>query len=712
MNRNFTPPPQRGSNTEKDQDEIDIGAIIATLWREKLVLVIFAGLFLSLGIYYLYSIATPTFRATAVVMLNNREEQVVDLESVIGGLSADASVVNTEVEVLRSRSLLGKVVDAENLLEDPEFNAELRDPGMVDQAKDAVKDFLGLEREAVFVDPSSQATRVREAVIDSLLSKLTVRNVSQSLVFNVTIETNTPQKSARISNTLVEQYILNQLEVKFEATEQATTWLAARVTELQTQLEAAEAEVKDFRANTTLINGESLEALERQLKELRDRILDTRTNGETTAARFAALSAVADADRTTQAQTTGDTQLTQLLPRVETASIAEAFDRRFQQLLTRAELEATRSGSQIAALEQSQTELEAQIAAQSADLITLQQLTREAEASRLLYEYFLSRLKETSAQQGIQQADSRVLSRAVIPVNPASPNTLLTLFGALVVGLLAGSAVVLLREMGNDTFRTGQMLENHTGYGVLGQVPMLPGRQWRDVIAYLAEKPTSAAAEAVRNLRTSVMLSNVDNPPKLLMTTSSVPGEGKTTLALALAQNLVGLGKKVLLIEGDIRRRVLVNYVYKSRPAHLIAAITGDMPLKDAVFADPKIDCDVIMAERTSVNAADLFSSDRFSKLLEEAQEIYDIVVIDTPPVLVVPDARIISQKVDATIFVVRWDKTPRVQVVEALKQFENVNTPVSGLVLNQISPKGMKRYGYGGQYGAYSAYGSKYYVN
>ncbi|MCT4554245.1 MAG: polysaccharide biosynthesis tyrosine autokinase [Pelagimonas sp.] len=703
--------PGRGLLDERDEDVLDLAGLLGSLWRGKWIISAVMALAVLAGGYYAYFVAVPTFSSTAVVMLNNREEQVVDLNSVIGGLSSDSSVVNTEVEVLKSRSLMGKVVDQLKLIEDPEFNTFLREDTFVERVKTTVKRQIGiLPPEPVQAVPQVEQNRARQRTIDQLIASLRVRNVPQSLVFQVTVETTDGTKSAMIADTLVELYILNQLEVKYLATEQATGWLSERVTELQVSLEAAEAEVKAFRAETDLIGPESLAALEIQLKELRERVTDTDMTREVAEKRLQALSRA----NTPQAQAaaSGDSQLARLLPRIDQPSIAQAFETRLVQVQQRAQLDRDRAGTQLAALIQSQAALEEQIKDQSADLITLQQLTREAEASRLLYEYFLGRLKETSVQQGVQQADSRVLSNAVVPVRPAAPRKSLILAMSAFFGALLGGLLVVLREMRNDAFRTGDDLERTTHYPVMGLMPSLPSRRRKDVIAYLSDKPTSAAAEAVRNLRTSVLLSNVDNPPQVVMTSSSLPGEGKTTVAFALAHNLVGMGKRVLLIEGDVRRRVFRQYVETPQEDGLVAVLTGAARLDDVVLQDPRIGADVLLGEKTSANAADLFSSDRFAEVLAEARQLYDMVVIDTPPVLVVPDARIIAQQVDTLLFVVKWDQTQKGQVIDSLKLFESVGRPVNGLVLNQINTNGMKRYGYGGRYGAYAAYGSKYYTN
>jgi len=704
----LVPAPQQTQRAR--QDVLDLSKLAAALWRGKFLILMMVIVTVALGVYYAYLVATPLYRSTAVVVLNSREEQVVDIESVIGGLLADASVVNTEVEVLKSRSLLGKLVTQLELAGDPEFNRFLRADSLYDTAKLQTKRFLGLTQPAPPLSESATTEKYHEAAIDGLLNRMTIRNVPQSLVFQVTAETGSAQKSALVANTLVELYILNQLEVKFDATEQATSWLTGRVGELQITLEEAESAVKAFGTETDLINADTLAALDIQLKDIRDRISDTELSGQIANDRLQALARAPTRDA--QADLLSDAQLNRLLPRVSEARVANAFDTRVSQLEARAASDVSRATAQLETLRTSQAELEAQIASQSEDLITLQQLTREAEASRLLYEYFLARLKETSAQQGIQQADSRVLSRAVVPILPASPQRALILALCAVLGAVLGALLVLLREARSDTYRTAQQLEEATGYPVMGQITKLPARKRQDAISYLTEKPTSAAAEAVRNLRTSVLLSDLDHPPQVILNSSSVPGEGKTTVSFALAQNLSAMGKKVLLVEGDIRRRVFNEYFSAQHGPGLLTVMSGKSTLGEAVVRDERTGADVLLGGQADVNAADLFSSDVFADLVKTMRGSYDQIIIDTPPVLVVPDARIIAQHVDAVLFVVKWDATRKMQVGQALGMFESVNQKIHGMVLNQINPRGMRRYGYQNEYGAYGAHGRQYYIN
>lgn len=685
----------------EDDDTIDLGALIGTLWRGKLIIAAVTLIFMLLAGYYAYGVAVPTYRSTAVVVLDTKEDSIVDLQAVVGGFSGDSTEVNTEVEVLRSRGLAGKVVDRLNLIDDPEFNGELREPSMIGGMISGLKGMLSSGPPEEELDPELQKAKTRDAVVQALLNKVSVSNIRQSLVFNVTAETESPVKSAQIANTIVELYILNQIEVKFEATEKATEWLSNRVSELQIELENAEKKVSEFTARTQLVSIEGLQALERQIKELRDRIDGAALTREALETRLADLEAAQTPDEKLDAAQ--DAALTRIFSNgLSSETNQTAFDLRFDTVMTRVRADLVRSTQQLEALRNSEKELGEQLASQGQDLIELQQLTRESEATRLLYEYFLTRLKETSAQEGIQKADSRMLSSSVVPNSPSAPKKSQIIALAMILGAMVGSGLVLLREFKTRTFRTANELEQHTGYTVIGQIPLIPSRHRKDTLKYLSDKPTSAAAEAIRNLRTSLMLSNLDKKPQVIVSTSSIPGEGKTTVSLSLAKFLSGLGKSVLLVEGDIRRRTLNEY-FPDMPRNGIASVlNGDVKFADAIHTPDGFGADVLGGEKTNVNAADIFSSDRFKSFISEMRDQYDFIIIDTPPVLVVPDARIISQNADAILFSVKWDSTNKGLVEESMRFFHNSNQRITGLVLSQIDEKGMKRYGYGGEYGAY----------
>ncbi|MGX0904228.1 succinoglycan biosynthesis transport protein ExoP [Roseovarius sp. MBR-79] len=697
---------------ERDDDEIDLLALLSTIWRGKWLIAFVFMLSVLAGGYYAFFAAVPLYRATTTVIFEGDDGgSISGLDSVLGGGQASPAKITSELEVMRARGLMGKVVDRLDLSKDPEFNTSLRTPGYVDRVKGQISSALASLMPSANVpqtDPEADADRTR--AVTSLLEKVSVGSVRDSLVFNISATTEDRHKSALIADTIAELYVLDQIEVKFDKMQQATEWLSERVVELQGEVEAADEAVSSFSAQTDLVSVEGLRGLERQLKDTRDRMVSLREARNAAERRLAALNAAET--RAQQAEAAGDTELSRLLSRV-TAGRPEtelAFDLQFERVVDRTRADLQRSTQQLEAVIQAEASLSAQIESQSRDLIQLQQLTRVAEATRLLYEHFLTRLKETSAQQGIQQADSRVLSSAVVPEHPSFPRKSLVLALSGVLGVMFGIALVLLRELRKTGFRTSDDLERHTGVVVMGQVPVIPGSKRRDILSYMKDKPTSAAMEAVRNLRTSLLLSNVDNPPQVIVSTSSIPGEGKTTNAIALAYNFIGLGKKVLLIEGDIRRRTLNEYFEGGGKHGLVSLLGGERSVDEVIFRPDAFEADVILGDKSRTNAADLFSSERFREFMAQMRTQYDIIIIDTPPVLVVPDARIIAQQADALLFSVRWDSTSHAQVTEAMRQLQTSNIRPTGLILSLISPQGMKRYGYGGRYGAYGGYGGKYY--
>lgn len=694
-----------------DDDEIDLLALVRTLWRGKWWIVLFAVIAIGIGGYYAYVRAIPTYTATTQMALQIRQETVVDLESVLSGVSSDQSSINTEMEVIRSRELISALVDRLGLMQDPEFNAALRpDEGFGPRdAVALVRTWLSAPAEPAEA-PTEEA--IRNGVIANVRDAISTQIGRQSYVFSISATSWDPRKSALMANTLANIYRDDQIAQKVQATENAAIWLSGRVSELQTELEQRQREITTLRTQRSLVSAESLQALNTQSVELQQNLQAAQAELDDATRRSAAMEAVIDGTTAEKAAAVQDGQLAAIQAAIERGDTAAEvrFDRRFESLRLQASAEALRLGEQVAELEAEAERLSGQFEEQSSALANLQELERETEAVRVLYETFLTRLKETTVQEGVHQADSRILSEAT-PGQQVAPRKSRILALSMILGIMAGSALVLLREYTQNTYRTAEELERATGMTVLGQIPRIPARGRPATIQYLATKPTSAPSEAIRNLRTSVLLSNVDNPPRIIMSTSSIPGEGKTTLAIAMAQNLAGLNKKVILIEGDIRRRTFGEYFPQAREqGGLLSVISGKQTLEQAVWKHPDAGIDVLMGERSHVNAADVFSSESFRHLIEQLRDTYDYAIIDTPPVLVVPDSRVIGQHVDAIIYSVNWDRTTRTQVQEGLRQFATVNLRVTGLVLSQIDPAGMKRYGYGDKYGAYSRYARGYY--
>lgn len=687
------------------QEILDIVAVFRTIWRRRWLVLFVIALAVAAAAVYAYRIAVPMYETTGTVMLQNRQTQYVDFSSVVSDLGGSSTDVNTEVQVLTSLGLLSKVVDQLDLTNDPEFNASLRPPNLTTWLRAALKNYVG-NADAVTIDPDRVAKRRYENTVLALQRALTVKNIPLTYALDVTVQTTDPQKSVQIVNTLMRTYVEQQVADKLDATDQATKWLTDRVSETKSEVEQSDEAVRQFTAATEIVTAEGLDMLDRQIKDIKSRIDDLTKNLTTARAHLSALEAAQT--RNTQAEIADDTQLDQLLPRAEQGDDAAkaAFDARLGQILSRLRVELQRTETQISSLQSSSDQLAKQLDESSQQYIKLQQLQREAEANRMLYEYFLNRLKETTVQQGIQQADSKVISTAFEPIAPASPRKPLLLAVAILLGATIGTGIVLLLEARNSNIRSSDDLKRLTGLTVMGQIQIFPIRGRRALVDYLAKKPNSAAVEAVRNLRTSLLLSQVDRPPGVIMVSSSMPGEGKTTISISLAHNFAGIGKRVLLVEGDIRRRTLNKYFELSKTSEsgsgLIDVITGKTPLEEAVINVPSLGIDIVLGAKSAANAADLFASARFREFIDETRSKYDIVVIDTPPVLAVPDARVIGQVCDAILYAVHWDRTEQGQVVEGVGLFESVNLQVTGLVLSQIDPKRMRKYGYGGRYSPY----------
>lgn len=711
--------------------DVDLGALMHAVWRLKLVVFLFIFFAMVAATAYVYAV-TPLYRATSVVMLDNRDSQVIDLEGVVGGLGTDRYTIQTEVEVLRSRSLAERVVEQAKLEDYKFFNPMLKEKvepnpynvfnllfAGLDAFKGAIRSLVQEGEQDDKLDLPDDYWQ-RQLTINSLLARVNIEPREDTYVYALTVETDDPRLSAGVANAYADLYITEQLEVKFEATRAATTWLSGRVAELKVELEKAEAAREDFASKTTLVSEEQLEGASRQIKDLRERAADLDAQAAAAAARLQKLSSLDGAgDIAAAADLTGAPRLIGLARDVlatpagaDRDALMQRFSAELERQAERIRIEAERASAQAEAVRRSVTELETQFNAQSADLVQLRQLEREAEASRLIYEYFLNRMKEISVQQGVQQADSRVLSPAVIPIVPSYPKKQATVLLAGIFGGLLACLLIIAREQMNRSFRATEELEAHSGLPVLGAIPIAPVRRRRAVLEYAVRKPGSALVESIRNLRTGVLMANVDRPPQVVMLTSSLPKEGKTTSSILLAQNAAALGKSVLLMECDLRRRTFRAYFpFEGETRGLLSVLSGQVSFEDAVVHDELSGLDIMMGDDTKTNAADVFASQKFAAFIQQMRGRYDMIVIDTPPVLAVPDARVIAPLADSVVYCVHWNQTHRDLVRKGIQSFTQIGVRLTGLNMTQIDTKRMASYGYSA-YGAYYSASTRYYLN
>lgn len=629
-------------------DPLDVSGLIHSLWRGKWRIALTTILAVLAAGYYAFVVAQPRFAATATLHIEASRNAAGDLTAQRGSVAVN---LNTEAAILNSQHLLGQVVDQLDLLGDPEFNRYLtpRSPWSLTGMRTRLRNTLTGEVE-VMPDQAAVARKTME----NLRAAVTGQAQRDSRIFNVNATSASAEKSMRIANTLATLYLADQIQTQFAATDRAVNWLSEKVYEQQVALARKETAITDLIMLAQVSDEATLDAISRQAIETDERLRDAR----------AALNRL-----------TGNGQDAAL---VTTAARGD---------------NAPRLRGQIVALEVLRARLAAQLAGQSAGLVQLNQLQREADATRVLYETFLTRLQEVSLHRGLQSPESRILNVAG-PGRYVAPRKVLILAIAALLGFAGGIGWTFLREAMRTGFRDAATLAHATNLPVMGQLPTMVLRKPDRLLDHLATARSMPVHDAVRNLRTALLLSDADEPPQSILCTSSIADEGKTMLAITLAQNLANLGKSVLLLDGDQRGAGVSTY-FSTTPAHeLSAVINGDVALETAVARDPRWTVDVLTGQRGAAHTADLFCSTAFTAFMHRMRECYDYIVMDAPPVLAAPDARLLAQHSDAVVYTVRWNKTSGDLIMAGKRELDNVHAPITGLVLSQVDLRKMGKLG------------------
>ena len=396
----------------------------------------------------------------------------------------------------------------------------------------------------------------------------------------------------------------------------------------------------------------------------------------------------------------------------ELAEIRERMGIEVNNVAAGLENEADFARTRVVSLEKSLREAQGLSSSQNKEAVQLRALQREAAANRALFETFLGRFKETSTTQGMETSDARIISKAEVPGGPSYPNRKKQLTTIILMGFLGACGLVLGLQFLNPGMRSPEQVQRVLGEFVIGVIPMIPGKL--PIQDYVLKKPNSGVVEAINSMKFSLALSNPDIEVKAVQITSSVPEEGKTSLALGLSRVAAASGKNVILVDGDLRRSSIPKKLgleenHKGLSDFVVAA---EADLSDFIMRDEKGNMDFMpIGTAKYANAGDIFSSHRMESIVELLKSQYDLVIVDAPPVMAVSDARIVGRMMDKTLFVVRWDKTPRKVAQAALEQLRRYGTDVAGVVLQQVDLQRYGRMGQGdsGYYYHYGRYG-KYY--
>ncbi|HYJ94246.1 MAG TPA: exopolysaccharide transport family protein, partial [Vicinamibacterales bacterium] len=558
------------------EPEGDLNHLLNALFRRRwLIGGIVAGcLAVAIAVILL---ATPRYSAEVRILLERRADAFSSaLESAMPGIALDATALNSQVEVLRSRTLTREVVEQLQLGMDPEFNPALRPPGLLRRVKQAFQ-----------ASAAPLAPAIDAAVIDTVQRRLNVRPIEGSEVIALRFSSQDPTKAAAIANAFYDQYLAQQLESKRQTTARTSAWLDESVTELGKKVAVAEQAVEDFRRQSGIIESGGQTLTAQDISGLNSQLLLARSATAQAEARLAQVRTLvrSGADAITASEVL-DSPLIQRLREQETeltrrraemasdlgpehprmaqleaeakdlqAKIKTEIDKIVQRLQNEVRIARAQEESLSGQLDQ----LKTRTGENNEQQIQMRALEREAEANRNLLATLLARY--TAQTNGaLQQSDARIVSAAEAPTEPSFPNAPVILGLVTIGSLLLAGAVVLLLEMRDRSFHSGDDIERVLGIPSLGLVPLAPNMdavQKNGALETLANRSLAAFRESLHTLNWTIALANRGQPPRSVLITSAQPDEGKTTIALGLASFQAMIGRKVLLIDADTRKAAL-----------------------------------------------------------------------------------------------------------------------------------------------------------
>ena len=727
-------------NSEQEADLIDLHQVLLNLRRNiRLISAIIISITLVTLVVTLQ--LTPLYTATAKILIDTRQSNVVDVEAVLSGLSSDSSTVDSQVEILRSQAMAFRVIDTLDLMSDEEFNAALRQQSWYSAYNPIVlvRGFLPrTERDA---EEEEQARRIE--TVEAFAQRLTVSRTGRTQVISINFTSEVPRKAETITNAIADAYLVDQLEAKYEAAQRATAWLDSRLRDLREQVQQTEETAELYRAAHGLIDADGSTLTEQQLKEInsqlllaraeldgsraklqRVRVLVNRGSGFGSIAEVLASDVIRDLRREQSELIRKEAQLRARYGErhpsiIEIKDERRDLDRQIQSEVSRIviglENEVAVAATRVTSLERSLETTTATAGEREQDRVRLRELQREASSNRTLYESFLARFKETRQQEDLQEADARIISRATLPVDKSSPRTTLNLALALFGSALLGVGAAFVKEYLDDRFRTPRELEEHLDLPVLAIVPLLKEKDLTGAQAgkrphrFVKAKPLSAYSESFRELQAALALSDVDNPPKSVLITSSLPNEGKTTTAVSFATSLVRAGLNVVLVDADLRRPSVQKIIGDERSEFdMIDFLTHSCSLDDALQTNTDGGFEYLATTRQPANPADLLASDAMKDLLVKLRQRFDMVIVDSPPILPVSDSKALSSQLDKVVFIVKWQDTPKTAAEQSVSKLKDFGADLAGVVFEQVDMEKQTRYGYGDAtyyYGRYSDY-------
>jgi polysaccharide biosynthesis transport protein len=671
----------------------------------------------------------PEYRATALVMLDTRKTKVTNTLDVISGLTLDIPAMQTEIEVLRSVNLLGRVVDKLKLDQDPEYGA-----APISTFGRVMNEIRSIYDRWIALDPDQGSATLgidnspRARAIGLLESRLRVTTRSRSYVIAVSLDSTVPAKAKEIVETITNFYVVDQLQAKLDANKRATEFFDDRLAELKGKVEKAERAVAVYRDKSGLTIGKDSTVFSQSLSELNTQLTQARAQRADRESRLVALQraarnpAMLDAITEVVANHTigglraqeaevgrrigelaklyGERHPGVIQARSEQRQIQAFIGAEVAKIISSVSGDIEAARAKETELQQQVSQLEQQAGGLGQQEVELRQLQREAQSTQAIYEDFLSRSQELREQQNIQQPDARILSPSAVAAGKVYPRYGLTMIVAMVVGLGIGLVSAGLLERLDDGLRSGEQIERLTGRPLVGAIPRLTrGKLRRSTPARFAiENPRSAYAEALRSAFTAITLGSLEKPPKVILVTSSLPGEGKSTFACSLAGLIARSNpiKRIVILDCDLRKSSVVSSLgVPATDGTIDEYLAGSKTLDQILGRDEMSGVYYVSARRDTPNSAEILNSNVMRAFVQGLAGQFDLVILDTPPLKAVSDPLVTVQLADYVIFLVRWEQTSRELAINALNRIRDLRKHV-GVVLAQVNARQHSRYGYG----------------
>jgi polysaccharide biosynthesis transport protein len=700
------------------------------LLKRKFLILIIIGI--ALASAFLWTLRTvPEYAATSQIAVYRESAVNEEISTTPSNAPEDdyAVTLATQVKLLESDALILQIIGKLELDKNPSF---MTVPAGGSRAADA----------------DAHAAHAREAALIATFKKhLKVSIVPGTRLIEVRYVNRSPELAAAVANALAAGLVESNLRSRFEATMQASEWLSRQLADLQVKVEDSEQKVVDYQKAHNLIGVDE-----------KDNIVSTKldeVSRNLTAAQLDRIQKEAQMRMVIAEQVGGQAVTSPLLEKLratkadletELAQLYNQFGPAYPKVIdiksqlekidAQKRLEVDRivhtSESDYQASVQREKMLQDALNTQKEEANQLNEtqieytiLKRDAESNRLLYDGLQRKMKESTLEAGLQSSNIRVADSARIPVIPFSPDIPRNMAVGALIGIFLGIVIAIVLESVDTTIGTGEELSQITGLGVVGLIPSAialkpksrvdrifdkkqPALQQRLLPETLTlTKPKSEVAEAFRAMRTAVLLSAPRGAaPKVMMVTSAVPADGKTTVSCNLAIVLAQRGSRVLLVDGDMRRSGIHRVIGTTNNGGLTAILSSQSTLQKETISMPGVvGMDVLMAGSVPAYPAELLANARFGEFVEQCRLEYDHVIIDTPPILSVTDGVVISVHADSVLIVTRCNRTRRAAVRRAAALLYQAHGNIQGVILNDVN---LSSPDYAYQYG-YRAYGYRY---